>query len=1066
MAPARNAFLGLLLLAALPTQGQVPPQILKPLATKVAEKLLKPKMQVERFTLGGFEATRVDPDGDATPEAFSGNALFQLPPPLGPRKLEFKGLVLKGTLAEGGLEADLKEVEAEHLGWIHRITKVALSDKGSRVEGTASLAGLVLDLGTLALTPQGLSGTLNPGDLALAEGPFTALLKEGSATFTPTAIRLGGALAVMVAPPVHHGLTGAPLAFDGGSVAFDSRLLADTGTVAAALAKDVLLGHKGLRYRIPAFAFGFERGTPILSGSARLEFPLNVFCRVGATDQPYLSEPAPCQIRGRAPAPEAPRTRGLAPRPALPLALAWEGFSATFPLAGASLHPSGLTRYHLQLERGSARVSKGALDPEGTRLTGTLTWGPTGAFQTAFADAPAGLSRGLYVKGSPLTAPAEVGAYRLYPASAPATCDFSEERSPEGLPEGWMGVHLPAYHLALPAEVFTFNSANHRLPVLVPGQDGRFEGNAAFSGALAVNLEKLVNLHFVPVRLEPFELQFLEGALLQGPVVAGTLDLTAEPLLKDFRPPFTFHLTQNGVEQVEINTQTPEGPRSLDTYLTGVRMVVESARLHPTNLDFTGRFEFAIEGVVLPPVAFDHLVLEASGGGIDGNFEDPSLDFKGSRWAAVADQPHVNLWGYPLGLMENGYGVLADGRFYVGLGGDIEINPLIPTLYNRLLFTTLKGTQDQPAVELEKPYEVDQTVAALGSLKASLGFQVETAGDAVSDAYFLGDGSLKVNVGSTPFGLDAGFRFGRRYQGASSFPYFYALGHFQAPKGGVPVAPNLEVFGLAGGLAQNFLPDDLRSTQDIQGKPDPNIGLAVMAGVDAGTSDQFTFHGELSLFISQNLTTVLQGEGWLFCDRSQKPADNRVSADLRLTRNPDVFDAVLEANLSLQGGLLRPMGRVELHFGPDRQFVHIGTREAPITVRFLNAWDGWGYMTADFEGGGAAFGAGGGVTYRKTGGFGPLYGEAWLTAQGDLLIEIDAARNPRFLGTLSAEGGASFGMKFKTWKTHKITIFSGSLATNLAFQVPGSPTFSGNVTLRYRVLGGLFKGSVTAHLDL
>lgn len=1066
MASVRNAFLGLLLLAVPAAPGQVPPQILKPLATKVAEKLLKPTMQVERFTLGGFEATRVEPDGDATPEAFSGNALFRLPAPLGPRKLEFKGLVLKGTVAEGGLEADLKDVEAEHLGWTHRITRVALSDKGSRVEGTASLAGLMLNLGPLALTPQGLAGTLTPGDLALAEGPFTATLKEGSAIFDPTGIRLRGSLQVALALPVHHGATGAPLAFDGGTVTFDSRLLADTGTVAPALGTQVSLAHKALRFQIATLAFGFERGTPILSGPARLVFPLHVFCRVGATDQAYLSETAPCQIRGRVPAPNPPATRGLAPAPRPTLALAWEGFTATFPLAAANLHPSGLTRYHLQLERGSVRVNKGSLDPEDTRLTGRMAWGPSHAFQSTFTDAPADLAEGLYVKGSPLTAPAEVGAFRVYPASAPTVCDFSENLSPEGLPAVWMGIHLASYHLALPLELFTFNDANHRLPVLAPGQGGRFEGNATFSGAVAVRLEQLVNLHFVPVRLDPFELQFLEGALLQGPVVAGTLDLTAEPLLKDFRPPFTFHLTQNGVEQVEINTQTPEGPRSLDTDLTGVRMVVESARLHPTNLDFTGRFEFAIEGAVLPPVAFDHLVLEASGGGIDGNFEDPSLDFKGSRWAAVADQPHVNLWGYPLGLMENGYGVLGDGRFYVGLGGDIEVNPVIPTLYNRLLFTTAKGTQDQPAVELEKPYEVDQSVASLGSLKASLGFQVETAGDAVSDAYFLGDGSLKVNVGSTPFGLDAGFRFGRRYQDAASFPYFYALGHFQAPKGGIPVAPNLEVFGLAGGLAQNFLPDDLRSTQDIQGKPDPNLGLAVMAGVDAGTSDQFTFHGELSLFISQNLTTVLQGEGWLFCDRSQKPADNRVSADLRLTRNPDVFDAVLEADLSLQKGLLRPMGRVELHFGPDRQFVHIGTREAPITVRFLNAWDGWGYMTADFEGGGVALGAGGGVTYRKTGGFGPLYGEAWLTAQGDLLIEIDGERNPRFLGTLSAEGGASFGMRFKTWKTHKITIFSGSLATNLAFQVPGSPTFSGNVTLRYRVLGGLFKGSVTAHLDL
>lgn len=1080
MAPSHRACSVLLaLLVAAPARPQVPPQViqaLKPVVTKLAEKLLTPKMQVESFMLGGFKAIRVEPDGDATPEKFSGSAYFELPMPVGPRKLEFKNLVLKGGIAEGTLDAVLKDFSAEHQGWTYHLTRVVLSDKGSRVEGTATLAGLKLDVGPLVLAAQGLQGTLMPGDLPLAEGPFSATLLAGEATFSPQGVKLKGNLEVFIAAPVRHGATGGEPHFDGGTVGFDSALLIGSGVVAPALATDLPLLHKGQTWQIQKLAFGFERGTPLLSGPTRLQFPLNVFCKVGATDQPYRTEALPCSIRAQAPAPAAPAPTGTRTLAARKLAtsstlakalIAWEGFSGSFALPAAALHPSALTTYRLDIDKGTARVDKGTVDPGGTRLTGRLSWGPSFIYQTAFADSPASLSDGLYASGSALKSPAEVGAYRVHAAIASTLCDFSPSLSPEGLPAGWMGVFIPAYHLALPTELFTFNASWERLPVLVAAKAGRFEGNGTFSGSVGAKLTKLVNLHIAPVRLDPFDLHFMEGALLSGPVVTGQMDLTAKPLLVDFKPSISFRLTQNGAEQVEINTQTPGGAMAVKTRLIGISMVMDAARLNPTNLDFTGRFDFAIAGAALPSVAFDHLVLEASGGGIDGSHEELSLDFKGSRWSTVQDQPHVNLWGYPLALGESGYGVQADGRFYVGLGGDMEINPILPTLYNRLLFTTEKEDEGKGTMELEHPYKVDQSVASLGSFNGSLGFQVKSADDVVSDAYFLGNADLKVNVGDSPFGLKAGMRFGRSYQASSSFPYFYALGHFEAPESGIPVAPNLEIYGLVGGLSQNFLPDDIRNTTDIQGKPDNSLGLALIAGVDAGTSDKFTFHGGLDLYVSQNLTTLLQGKGWLFCGRDKQPADNQVTADVRFTRKPDTFHATLAADLNLYNGLLRPSGQVELHFGPDKQYVHIGTREAPITARFLNAYDGSGYMTADFVGGGAAFGAGVALSYSKEGDFGIIWGNAWLNARGDLIIEIDADKNPHFLGTIAADGGAAFGMKFKTfWKTYKITIFSGSIATNLAFQVPGSPTLSGAVTIHYSVLGGAFSGSVSAHLDI
>ncbi|MEI7528363.1 MAG: hypothetical protein WCK76_05410, partial [Elusimicrobiota bacterium] len=148
--------------------------------------------------------------------------------------------------------------------------------------------------------------------------------------------------------------------------------------------------------------------------------------------------------------------------------------------------------------------------------------------------------------GSPLKLPAEVGAYRLYTAFTTLVCDFSSTHSPEGLPEAWMGVFIPAFHLSLPLELYTFNTANERLPVLASGKAGRFEGNGTFSGSVGVNLTKLINLHITPVRLEPFDLHFMEGALLSGPLVKGQMELTAKPLLVDFKAPISFHLTQNG----------------------------------------------------------------------------------------------------------------------------------------------------------------------------------------------------------------------------------------------------------------------------------------------------------------------------------------------------------------------------------------------------------------------------------------------------------------------------------------------------------------------------------------
>jgi hypothetical protein len=359
-------------------------------------------------------------------------------------------------------------------------------------------------------------------------------------------------------------------------------------------------------------------------------------------------------------------------------------------------------------------------------------------------------------------------------------------------------------------------------------------------------------------------------------------------------------------------------------------------------------------------------------------------------------------------------------------------------------------------------------VSGLGSLKGSLDLKVDTAGDDVSDAYFLGTGKVKMDLGDAPVNIDAGFRFGQSFLKPQPFPYFYLLGQVTFPESGIQVAPDVEVYGLAGGITQNFLPDEIRNTTTITGKPDDTLGMGIMAGVQVGTSDEYTFHGDLDLYISQNLTTLLQGQGFFMSGREETPPDRTVTADFTFTRNPNAFHGVIDADLTFYEGQLRFLGTVELKFDPATHYVHIGTPASPLRATWMSGLaTGTGYFDADFQGGKATFAAGG--SYSLDSGdrdFGIVWGRAYLNVRGDLVVIVDANLHPSISGVLNAQGGAGFGMEFETfWHTYRITIFSGEIAANMAFQAPGSPALAGHVDVSYDVLGGLFSGSVGVELE-
>ena len=1072
MASMPRSFVLTLLATSLPAQVPVPlppaAQVLKPLAGKVVDAILKPKMKVDHFTVGGFTVKEVDPTGDATPEKFEGTGVIELPPPAMRLKVDFKNLVLKGSAAEGTVEALFPaEHTSEHQGWTFHLKKAVLSDKGAHLEGTATLAAFRVEVASLAFTTAGLQGTVAAGDVPLAEGPFSAALLKAEVTFGALPPQLKGALRVDLDDAVRHGLTGEAVRMEVPSVAFDSGLLAGTGTVAEALASDLPARHKGLTWRLDKVAFGFEKGKPKLWTPARIQFPLNTFAKAGATGQPYVSGATPVALVARTPAPGSAfggRDRGFeAARSVKDFVLGFEGFSGTFPLPAEALVPSGLTAYRLQIDGGQAGVVKGAFDPATSRLSGRLAFGQGFTSEVTFSEAPVSFQGGLYLSTAKLPTWVAVGEYGVSAPYPNVVCDFSEALSPEGVEAGWKGVYLTQYQFALPKALYQ-PSGKLMAPVIVAAEQGWFEGNGLFSGTLAAAFDPKAGLmlYIAPVSLNPFELTFADGVLLKGPTVTGNVHVDAPPILEGFDGDLTFKLTQKGLEQIQV---TPN--RVLKTDLIGVDIALDAAILNPTSWDFSGRFDFHAAGANLPSLPFEHMILQAVGGGIDGDDGPLKLGMAGARWTAQEDHPSVDLWGFGYGLAERGFGTLEDGRFFVGFGGEVAINPLLPSVYNRVVFTTEKENPKQGTVELERTYDLDQDLAGMGQLQASMGFHVEAAGDDVSNAYFLGDGHLLLNTGEAPYKVDAGLRFGRAYKGGTSFPYFYALGELSSDTLAVQVAPDFELYGFLGGLAQNFKPDNIRETKNITGTADPDLGFALIAGIDAGTTDKRTFHGALDLYVAQNLTTKLHGDGWLFCARDQKPDNNHVWADINFTRKPNVLDATFGADISQGEGAMRYIGLVQLRLSPDKKYLHIGTREAPVRAIMGGIGEGTGYFTADFNNGDTTFAAGIGIsldTGRRS--WGPLYGRAWMKANGDLVIEIPASGGPRFRGTIDAVGGAEFGMEFSTWwDDYDITLFSGELRTNLAFQVPGNPKFSGVVTLHYNVLGGLFEGDASAHLD-
>ena len=328
----------------------------------------------------------------------------------------------------------------------------------------------------------------------------------------------------------------------------------------------------------------------------------------------------------------------------------------------------------------------------------------------------------------------------------------------------------------------------------------------------------------------------------------------------------------------------------------------------------------------------------------------------GSLWKNVAAQPKISLWGFGFGLEEDGYGTLADGRFFVGVGGEIGINPVLSPVYNRFLFTSDKNDPSQGTVETENGFNLDQSVADLGSLQGSLGFTVDTAGDQVSDAYFLGDGTLNLAFSDSPLNLQAGMRFGQSYIKPQPFPYFYLLGEATFPAAGIDVAPDVEIYGFAGGVTQNFMPDKIQNTQNITGKEDDSLGMGIMAGSTWARQTNSPSMAASTSTCPRTSRPMLQGQGFLFSGREDSPPDRTVDADITLTHNPTAFHAVLQADLGFPSPLVESLGTVELKFDPVNHFIHIGTPSAPLTTRFLSGLTtGTAYYDADLGGGKASF---------------------------------------------------------------------------------------------------------------
>ncbi|MDR1225916.1 MAG: hypothetical protein LBK47_03345 [Prevotellaceae bacterium] len=391
------------------------------------------------------------------------------------------------------------------------------------------------------------------------------------------------------------------------------------------------------------------------------------------------------------------------------------------------------------------------------------------------------------------------------------------------------------------------------------------------------------------------------------------------------------------------------------------------------------------------------------------------------------------------------------------------------------------------------------------------------------------NGEILLTLAGLPAEVEAGCRFGEVGEASSRFNYWFArVGvPVKIPVGtGVMItqlsgavyqkmSPHKDVVGLylpdsktafgfrAGAKLATFVGEDVAGLGvDFEMQFNSNLGVR---NISLNGSGAF-FPGSTGSSSAAGMSSDQKFK--LAQEQSEKASAQALTApigvSLRSSYNLETrtFDATLDAAVQLKPAIVGS-GRAAIHSSPDKWYFYVGKPSVPLKVSVLNLASATSYFMLGNQmeplpplpgnvlsitgkmkrvsltdpafnaGTGVAFGAS--LNVSKGFDFSVVYAQLGIGAGFDVLLKtypgVGCSNTGTLLGMNSwyAQGQAyaylqgSMGVKFKR---SRFDILNVAMAAVLEAKAPNPTWVSGNVSARYKILGGLVKGSASLDFEV
>ena len=617
-----------------------------------------------------------------------------------------------------------------------------------------------------------------------------------------------------------------------------------------------------------------------------------------------------------------------------------------------------------------------------------------------------------------------------------AYVDLSDRISPPGKPNGWQGIYFDTLTLELPKEWQNVQGAD---PIRLTAQ-GLALDETGLSGDLAVsNLWGLGTIVFEGFRgrLDSLRFTMVSGTLERG-YVEGAI---GTPFLGE-NMPYRVAFSPVGIEEAYIaldRVQVVTIP-SLKATATIQRASISYERPVGT-LTMDAQVTIDQDGIALDKVQVYDLAVSS-----DGNVT------LGSGWLVFDQADDAGFKGFPVALDSIGMGSGTSGdEVWLGVAGRFNLNETLPAAAGVF---RLFAVRDGPG----EAWRFDRIA-------------VDAMAVSYENAAFAFSGSLAYMDNDSVYG--SGFKAGVRLQlqdlfgvsgnlivGATTFRYWYVDARLILPPPGIQLGPlPLAIWGFAGGAYSRMRAEVDSVTLVTTYVPDASVAVGLKAAVSIGSSGNQGFIWNSDTWLEAAFTEsgglqsmILEGDHWMLTEVSRR--DEKLWGKVRV--DLPVSEPVLHANLIVNIGL-EPMitarnAWAELHFEEDDWYVHVGLpqrQDSVILYPGVLDLPATAYVQIDPEGVGAGF-----TTFlEKEKTVGKFKGSVSAHFAADARL-----RYRPFRATGEGELWGDFEAKVKysgTW----YEILSGTMRATMNFEFPDPTRVWGRIRVRYRVAGGLARGT-------